>query len=84
MMLRRLVSGSLADAETLFEGHFEQDPGSNLAAYDVDPHGRFVMMLKSAMNPRVLRLNTNPTAEIEEDLPCFERDLQNMVTKERG
>jgi len=23
-------------------------------------------------------------AEIEEDLPCFERDLQHMVTKERG
>ena len=36
------------------------------------------------MNPRVLRLNANPNAEIEEDLPCFERDLQHMVTKERG
>jgi hypothetical protein len=29
-------------------------------------------------------LNPNANAEIEEDLPCFERDLQHMVTKERG
>ncbi len=36
------------------------------------------------MNPRTLRLNPNANAEIEEDLPCFERDLQHMVTKERG
>ena len=34
--------------------------------------------------PRTLRLNQNPNAEFEEDLPCFERDLQHMVTKERG
>ena len=36
------------------------------------------------MPARTLRLNTNPDAEIEEDLPCFERDLEHMVTKERG
>ena len=36
------------------------------------------------MNPRTLRLNADPNAELEEDLPCFERDLQHMVTKERG
>jgi hypothetical protein len=35
-------------------------------------------------NPRTVRLNPNPNAELEEDLPCFERDLPNMVTKERG
>ena len=34
--------------------------------------------------PRMIRLNPNPNAELEEDLPCFERDLQHMVTKERG
>jgi hypothetical protein len=36
------------------------------------------------MAPRMIRLNPNPDAELEEDLPCFERDLQHMVTKERG
>ena len=36
------------------------------------------------MNPRTIRLNPNPKAEIEEDLPCIERDLPHMVTKERG
>jgi hypothetical protein len=35
-------------------------------------------------NPRTVRLNPDPKAELEEDLPCSERDLQNMVTKERG
>jgi hypothetical protein len=35
-------------------------------------------------NPRIVRLNTSPNAELEEDLPCFERDLPHMVTKERG
>ncbi len=34
--------------------------------------------------PRMIRLNPDPNAELEEDLPCFERDLQHMVTKERG
>ena len=29
-------------------------------------------------------LNTDPLAEIEEPLPCVERDLQHMVTRERG
>ena len=36
------------------------------------------------MAPRMIRLNPDPNAELEEDLPCFERDLQHMVTKERG
>jgi hypothetical protein len=36
------------------------------------------------MAPRTVRLNPNPNAELDEDLPCFERDLQHMVTKERG
>jgi hypothetical protein len=34
--------------------------------------------------PRTLRLNPDPQAQFEEDLPCDERDLENMVTKERG
>jgi len=36
------------------------------------------------MAPRMIRLNPDPNAELEEDLPCFERDLPHMVTKERG
>ena len=36
------------------------------------------------MNSRTVRLNPNPDADLEEDLPCFERDLEHMVTKERG
>ena len=35
-------------------------------------------------NPQTRVLNTDPTAEIEEPLPCVERDLQHMVTRERG
>jgi hypothetical protein len=34
--------------------------------------------------PQRRLLNTDPLAELEEPLPCVERDLQHMVTKERG
>jgi hypothetical protein len=30
------------------------------------------------------QLNTDPLAELEEPLPCVEKDLQHMVTRERG
>src|SRR5438093_516564 len=33
-------------------------------------------------NPRVLRLNPDPKAVLEESLPCSERDLEHLVTKE--
>ena len=35
-------------------------------------------------NAQTRVLNTDPAAEIEEPLPCVERDLQHMVTRERG
>jgi hypothetical protein len=35
-------------------------------------------------NPQTRQLNTDPMAELEEPLPCVERDLQHMVTRERG
>ena len=41
------------------EGHFERDPGANLARYHVDPQGRFFIMLKSAVRPRELRVVRN-------------------------
>ena len=33
---------------------------------------------------QVRQLNTDPRAELEEPLPCLERDLNNMATRERG
>jgi len=34
--------------------------------------------------PRTVRLNPNPKATLQEDLPCEERDSQHIVTHERG
>jgi eukaryotic-like serine/threonine-protein kinase len=63
MMLRALQKGVLAEPRLLFEGHFERDPGSNLAAYDVDRLGRFIM-LKSANRPREVRVVQNWGTEL--------------------
>jgi Tol biopolymer transport system component len=64
MVIRPLVDGNLGEPRALFEGHFERDPGSNLAAYDVDPRGRFFIMLKSAAQPRELRVVKNWGTEL--------------------
>jgi hypothetical protein len=42
-----------------------------------------VLMKPWAIDPRTLRLNTNPTTQIE-DPPCVESDSANLYTKERG
>ena len=34
------------------------------------------------MNPRTVRLNPDPKAELDESLPCSERDASHLVTKE--
>jgi len=34
--------------------------------------------------PRTVRVNPNPKATLQEDLPCEERDSQHIVTHERG
>ena len=65
-MLRPLVSGRLGEPRALFEGHFERDPGANLASYDVDPRGRFFIMLKSASRPRELRVVKNWGSELRQ------------------
>ena len=52
VVLRALEGGGLGEPRTVFEGHYERDPGANLASYDVDPQGRFFIMLKSASQPR--------------------------------
>ena len=64
LVLRPLVSGRLGEPRALFEGHFERDPGANLASYDVDPQGRFFIMLKSASHPRELRVVKNWGTEL--------------------
>jgi hypothetical protein len=43
-----------------------------------------VLMQPWKTGPMTRQLNTDPMAEIEEPLPCVERDLQHMVTRERG
>jgi eukaryotic-like serine/threonine-protein kinase len=64
IVLRALNGGNLEDPRVIFEGHFERDPGSNLAAYDVDPQGRFFIMLKSAWQPREVRVVKNWGSEL--------------------
>ena len=64
MMFRALLKGSLGEPVLVFEGHFERDPGSNLAAYDVDPAGRYFIMLKSALKPRELSVVLNWRTEL--------------------
>ena len=41
-----------------------------------------VLVKPWTMNARNLRLNPNPKAVLEETLPCSERDLSHLVTKE--
>ena len=43
-----------------------------------------VLMRAWKPTPQTRQLNTDPIAELEEPLPCVERDLQHMVTRERG
>ena len=64
MMFRPLHKGALGEPVVVFEGHFERDPGSNLAAYDVDPAGRYFIMLKSALKPRELSVVLNWRTEL--------------------
>jgi len=63
MMMRPLEKGAPGEPRLQFEGHFERDPGSNLAAYDIDPGGRFIM-LKSALKSRGLRIVRNWATEL--------------------
>jgi eukaryotic-like serine/threonine-protein kinase len=64
MMVREWRDGTLAPPRTLFSGYFERDPGGNLPAYDVDADGRVFLMLKSASNPRELRVVRNWSTEV--------------------
>ena len=41
-----------------------------------------VLIKPWTMNARTLRLNPDPKAVLAESLPCVERDLSHLVTKE--
>jgi hypothetical protein len=41
-----------------------------------------VLLKPWTMNPRTLKLNPDPKAMLPETLPCIERDLRHLVTKE--
>src|SRR6266581_5517373 len=41
-----------------------------------------VLIKPWTMNPRTVRLNSDPKAMLEESLPCVERDLSHLVNKE--
>lgn len=63
IVLRALQGRSVREPRVLFDGHFVRDPGANLAAYDVDAQGRFIM-LKSAVQPGELRVVRNWGTEL--------------------
>jgi hypothetical protein len=44
----------------------------------------YLLMQPWTVRPVTRQLNTDPLAELEEPLPCLERDLQHMFTRERG
>ena len=47
------------DGTTMFEGRFERDAGANAADYDVEPRGKFLVMLKRAGRAKELRVIKN-------------------------
>jgi serine/threonine-protein kinase len=49
----------LLEGKVLFEGRFEHDPAGNAANYDVDPKGRFLVMLKRGRYSGEMRLVKN-------------------------
>jgi serine/threonine-protein kinase len=69
LMLVAMKDGNIGEPSPLFGGNFERDPGANLASYDVDPQGRFFVMLKSALVPRELRVVSNWATELIQQVP---------------
>jgi Tol biopolymer transport system component len=47
------------DGATVFEGRYEKDAGANAADYDVEPRGRFLVMLRRSGRPREIRVVKN-------------------------
>jgi hypothetical protein len=56
----------------------------NAIKYEVTVEDPKVLMKPWVWNPRTLRVNTDPKAAFWEDPPCDDKDLEHIVTKERG
>jgi len=56
----------------------------NTLTWQVTVEDPDVLLKPWTMDMRRLQLNTDPKAFLLPDLPCSERDLQHIVTKERG
>ena len=56
----------------------------NTLHYQATVEDPVVLMKPWVRNPIVRPLNTDPNATFLEDPPCDERDLEHLVTKERG
>lgn len=54
----------------------------DLLTYQVTVEDPDVLIKPWVMNPRTLRINPDPKAMLPESLPCVERDLSHLVTKE--
>ena len=54
----------------------------NLLTWQATVEDPDVLLKPWTMNPRVQRLNSDPQATLIETLPCVERDLSHLVTKE--
>lgn len=61
-------AGIPGSPQTIFDGRFDRDPGSNLAAYDVDGRGGFIM-LKAALVPSEIRVVRHWGTELTQALP---------------
>ena len=54
----------------------------DLLTYQVTVEDPDMLIKPWIMNPRTLRINPDPKAMLPESLPCVERDLSHLVTKE--
>jgi hypothetical protein len=54
----------------------------NTLTWQATVEDRDVFLKPWVMNARTVRLNPDPKAVLAEDLPCRERDLSHLVTKE--
>lgn len=68
----RLLRWNTVDGRetTMFEARrFENDPGANAAAYDIDPRRKVLVMMKSARKPKEIRIVRNWGTELTQQVP---------------
>jgi hypothetical protein len=56
----------------------------NTVRWEATVHDPSMFLKPYVARPIVREFNADPMAEIPEPLPCLERDLNNMFTRERG